>query len=206
MLEVMQAQAKHLEMLEEQVKQMSQGQASGRQYMAELEARGTSGQSAGNPQGAPDFDSMTQQELATHMSQTYSGHLANMANQFGELLEIIAPQWDGWKMRDAIYGLMSRGQSPKQAYETVKKAALESNPAGQNPGGNNDKAAFDTAVEKRAAELAAQQRSAKAGISGKPARNDATAPALLPRELHSKLWQKIMVEGEEIPSKYTRGL
>lgn len=196
MLEVQQAQSGHLEAMQAEIKQMREDRTSGRQYISDLEQRGPT---PAGQQGV-DYESMTQQELAQAMGQSRDASLQQMARQFGELLEVIAPQWDGWPMRDAIYGLMSQGVSPKQAYETVKKAAQSSAPAAQDPqkktGQNGEE--LNAVVDERVKEILAQQRSNNAGISGRPARNDATAPSLTPRELHKQLHAKL-VAGERIP-------
>ena len=198
-LEVMQAQAKYLEAMKGQMKQMSEERASGRQYISELEQRGP----AASSQQGVDYDVMSNQELVQHMNEKHSEDLANMARQFGELVEVVVPGWEGWKStrRNAMYGLMSRGFGPKQANDILTQATQDSTPTSptNETSVTKDKDAdFKAAVETRVQEVVTQQRSNKAGITGKPARNDAMAPALTHRELNKQLHAKLM-SGETIP-------
>ena len=143
------------------------------------------------------------------MQQSNTANMQAMATQFGGLLEVIAPEWDGWKDREAMYGLIGSGYTPKQAYQMVKKnAPPASTPEAQQPSTPEGKApeTFDEAVEKRAKELVTQQRSSNAGITGRPERNDLTAPKLSARELNKQLYRRWVTDGEKIPAKYTRGL
>ena len=211
MLQAILAQGDQLKNLGLTVKEIVDSrQNDGADYLARLEQQNSA--STGNPNPGPvDWDGMTQQELAQSLSTHYNGQMANLANQFGELLEVIAPQWDGWQMRDAIYGLMGRGHTPKQAYDAVKKAATSATPP---PTGNGDAAnatqdspEFKAAVEKAAQELANnQRRQANAGAAGKPARNDARPEALTKKQLHDALWDKWVDEGQDIPDKFSKGL
>ncbi len=194
-LETLKAQGERYETLQQSVAQMQETNASGRQYISELEQRGT----AAPAQQALDIESMTQQELVQYMNQQHAQQTAqqmqNMASQFGEMLEIAAPDAEMWKpeQRKAMHSLMSQGLTPNQANAIIKGQAAKASPEA------GTKTDFDTAVEKRAQELAVQSRSSSAGISGKPVRNDATAPKLTGRELHAKLWHEHVVLGKPVP-------
>lgn len=198
MLQVMMGQSKLLENLETRITQMSETGTASRQYIADLEQRG----SAAPQNQAVDFDGMTQQELAQHMNQARASDMKMIAQQFGELLQVVVPQWDGWTNRDAMYGLMARGYGLKEAYQMLKNPAQKTQPDGQGAQENKDNPNIDEAVEKRVQEIMTQQRSNKAGVTGKPAGTASTAPALTPRELHAQLWRRWTVEGEDIPTKY----
>ena len=195
-LEELKAQGQRFETLQQDVVQMQEANASGRQYISELEQRGT----AAPTQQGVDIESMTQQELVQYMNQQHAQQttqqMQNMASQFGEMMELAVPNATMWKpeQRKAMHTLMSQGLTPKQANAIIQGQAAQAEP----PAGN--KTDFDTAVEKRANELLAQNRSSNAGISGKPARNDTTAPKLTGRELHAKLWHEHVVLGKPVPA------
>ena len=76
----------------------------------------------------------------------------------------------------------------------------------QPPADQGKEAAIMAEVEKRVQEALTQQRSTNAGINGKPARTDATKPALSHRELFNQLYDKWYVQGEPIPKQYSEGL
>ena len=179
---------------------MREANASGRQYISELEQR-----ASGDPvQQGVDIECMTQQELVQHMSQQHaqqtSQQMQNLASQLGEMLELAAPGADIWKpeKRSAMRTLMGQGLTPMQAHTIIQGQAAQA--AAKTEPKTDSKTDFDTAVEKGVNEKLAQQRSSNAGITGKPARNDATAPKLTARELHKKLWHEHVVMGKPVPA------
>ncbi len=190
-LETLKAQGERFETLQQNVTQMQEANASGRQYIAELEQRGT----AAPVQQEVNIEDMTQQELVQHMNQQHAQQMQNLATQLGEMVELAAPDADMWKpeQRKAMHGLMGQGLTPMQAHAIIQgRAAKAAAPAGTQT-------AFEAAVEKRAQELATQNRSSSAGISGKPARNDPTAPKPTNQELFSKQWNDYVVLGKPVP-------
>ncbi len=204
MLTALETQAHQTELMETELRELREERASGKQYISSLEQRGATAPPAAGPQSV-DFNSMSQDEIVQYMQQTQSTNLSNMASQFGELLELVAPDADIFKSRDAMYGLMTSGLSPKQAFKTLQaRAADQKAPA--NAQGTTKDSEIEAEVKNRVEEALTQNRSSKAGISGKPARNDATAPALSARALFDACYDEWVVKGEEIPAKYTRGL
>ncbi len=190
-LETLKAQGERYETLQQSVTQMQEANASGRQYISDLEERGTAAQ----PGQAVDIENMTQQELVQHMNQQHAQQMQNMASQFGEMMEIAVPDAAMWKpeQRKAMHTLMGRGLTPMQANDILKGQAAAPSPE------VGTQTALEAAIEKGVNEKLAQQRSSSAGISGKPARNDATAPKLTKRELHKKLWHEHVVLGKPVP-------
>ena len=204
MLAAMVGQGERMEQLAEQVKEIAQAQKGGKGYLSSLE-QGSGQQS--NPAAPPalDWHTMNQEELAQNVTQIGNYQLGRMANQFTELLEVIAPQWDGWEHREAIYGLVGQGYTFKQAYSMAmgRKTNKDNNTPGTKPA--PDKESFQDAVNRKAAEIVAQQRGAKAGVGGKPNRNDAKPQVLTPRELNRQLFNKWVNQNEPIPDEYSRG-
>ncbi len=197
MLAAMVTQGEAIQSLGDQVKEIVESQKSGTRYISNLE-QNTAPPAAG-VSGELDWHTMNQQELAENVARitNYQANqqITHIAQQFGEMMELIVPQWDGWKHREAIYGLMAQKHSVKDAYKIATQNAAA--PIAEAAQSTKEADSFQNAVEKRAAEMVAQHRGVSAGAAGKPARNDATAQSLTARELNRKLYAKLMA-GEKI--------
>ncbi len=215
MLEVLQAQGEYLKNLDLQVKEMVSNRPADN-YISNLEQQAATN-IGGQNTGPVDWNQMDQQELVQNLSNHFSQQLKAYANQAGELIKLTSPQWPGWKMGDALTGLVGAGHTYTAAYNILKKEAeaavqstadnktdgTASNDQQQTPASPED---FQAAVQKAAQDLILQQRQANAGVSGKPNRNDATAGNMTPRELNKHLHNEWSVKGRPIPQQFTRGL
>lgn len=182
--------------LNETAQKLMQGPSPEARYLSELEQNRT-------PPQQTDFNLMDNAELVRTLEEKHQRDLSIMAAQFGQMLKATNPNWDGWKFKEAIGGLMSQGLPFEQAYSKVKELSLTT--AKESAGGNEEER-IKKEVETRLAAIDQRRRASRASAAEKPGSSGTPGPKLNHIEQFNQDWEDYVEEGKEIPAELTRGL